>query len=102
MYKILKKGVTMNFQLEKLFQSYNLTKKDQHDFRQIYNLLPPHKKVRAVENFVSIMLSIESLREKLYIEHEILFGDTLDSIESKLKVLKQDLKNVREQNATHT
>ena len=83
----------MNFQLERLFTQYKLSEKDQHDFRQIYNLLPGYKKTRVVENFVPIMLSVETLREKLYIEHEILFWDTLEKIEEKLKHIQQDLQN---------
>ena len=63
----------MNSKLEKLFQTYELSEKDQYDFLQIYNLLPGHKKIHAVENFSKIMLSVEMLREDLYLEYEILF-----------------------------
>lgn len=63
----------MNLQLERLFEKYELPDKDRHDFLQIYNLLPNYKKTRAIENFEKIMLSVENLREELYIEHEILF-----------------------------
>lgn len=92
----------MNSQLEKLFQTYNLSEKDKYEFRQIYDLLPAYKKVRAVENFVTIMLSVEWLREKLYVEHEILFWDTLEKIETKLNILKKDLQKIPVQNTTNT
>lgn len=81
----------MNSKLEKLFQTYELSEKDIHDFLQIYRLLPGYKKTRAVENFTKIMLSVETLREDLYQEHEILFWNTLGRIEEKLKKIKKDL-----------
>ncbi len=83
----------MNSRLEKLFHTYEVSEKDRHDFLQIYDLLPGYKKTRVVDNFPKIMLSIENLREELYIEHEILFWNTLERIEEKLKEIRKNLSN---------
>ena len=84
----------MNIRLKKLFTYYNLSLKDRRDFEQIYNLLPSDKRVRAIENFETMMANIEALREDLYLEHEILFGKTLENIEARIaKVQKTAVSN---------
>ena len=82
----------MNTKLQKLFHQYDLSEKDRSDFLQIYNLLPWHKKIRAVERFEEIINQIDSLREDLYVEHEILFGSTLNRIETKLKKIQEEVR----------
>lgn len=63
----------MNPRLEKLFESYHFSHKDRYEFLQIYNLLPAHKKVKAIENFDQIYESMELLKVGLHQQHEILF-----------------------------
>jgi len=75
----------MNTKLQKIFDEYNLSLKDRRDFLQIYSLLSPQKKNAFIENFPTAMAEIESLRQELALEQEILFWDTLDSIERRIK-----------------
>lgn len=63
----------MNLQLEKLFDSYNFSLKDRHEFLQIFSLLPSNKKVTALENFPKIAAEIGLLREDLVFQQEVLF-----------------------------
>lgn len=46
--------------------------------------MPDYKKVRAIENFENIARSIDTLKKEVLTEHEILFGKTLDTIESRI------------------
>jgi len=79
----------MNTKLKILFEQYEFSRRDIHDFMQVYNLLPDYKKVKAIENFESIAASIGWLREDMLLEQEILFGQTLKNIEEKLQNTKQ-------------
>lgn len=74
----------MNPKLAALFEKYDFSRKDMYDFIQIYNLLPDYKKVWAIENFESIASNISLLKKELHTEHEILFWNTLKSIEAKI------------------
>lgn len=62
----------MNEKLEKLFNDYQLSDKERYEFMQIYSLLPPDKKVRALERFQVIMKELEILKKELLYEQEIL------------------------------
>lgn len=77
----------MNIQLEKLFEIYQFSPKDRHEFLQIYTLLPDFKKIRVIESFAEIAQKLDILRSDLHLEQEILFGKTLESIESRLEGL---------------
>lgn len=79
----------MNEKLEKLFDQYRLSPKERYEFMQIYSLLPPLKKVRALERFELIMMELETLKKELLYEQEILLGHTLESIEEKIYKLKK-------------
>lgn len=79
----------MNEKLEKLFEQYSLSPKERYEFMQIYSLLPPLKKVRALERFEIIMMELETLKKELLYEQETLFGHTLESIEEKIYQLKK-------------
>lgn len=79
----------MNIQLEKLFEKHNFSQKDRYDFQQIYNLLPSHKKVKVVERFDEINLQLNALRDNLYTEQEILFGEALKNIEQRLSQINK-------------
>jgi hypothetical protein len=63
----------MNTKLEKLFEIYQFSDKERYEFMQIYNLLPAHKKVTALENFDRIYENMQMLREDLRQQHEVLF-----------------------------
>lgn len=63
---------------------HNFSQKDRYDFLQIYNLLPSHKKVKVVEHFDTIVAQLDILRNDLYREQEILFGESLSNIEETL------------------
>lgn len=77
----------MNTKLEKLFEIYDFSLKDRVDFLQIYNLLPAFKKVRVIESFEEIASKLQILKQELHTEQEILFGQTLESIASRLETL---------------
>ncbi len=77
----------MNIKLEKLFETYQFSPKDRYDFLQIYNLLPDYKKIKVIESFEEIAKKLDILRENLHLEQEILFGKTLENIESRLEAL---------------
>ena len=79
----------MNEKLEKLFEQYSLSPKEQYEFMQIYSLLPPLKKVRALERFEIIMMELETLKKELLYEQETLLWYTLESIEEKIYQLKK-------------
>ena len=74
----------MNPKLAVLFEKYAFSKKDIYDFMQIYNLMPDYKKVSAIENFETIARSINILQEQVTKEHEILFGKTLENIQTRI------------------
>jgi len=74
----------MNTQLEKLFQEYNISPQDRYDFLHIYALLPSHKKVWVIENFETIVSQLRLLQQDLLEEQELLFGEALDTIETRL------------------
>lgn len=75
----------MNTQLEKLFDIHHFSAKDRYDFSQIYSLLPAEKKVRVIDHFSEVAQEMKLLREQLYIEQNILFGETIEHIESRLQ-----------------
>jgi len=79
----------MNTKLQKLFDEYNLSLKDRRDFIQIYTFLSPAKKIGFIENFHEAMREIEILRDELALEQEILFWNTLDSIEKRIQERRQ-------------
>ena len=79
----------MNEKLEKLFEQYSLSPKERYEFMQIYSLLPPLKKVRALERFELIMMELETLKKELLYEQETLLWYTLESIEEKIYQLKK-------------
>lgn len=79
----------MNTQLEKLLKKHNFSLKDRHDFLQIFSLLPNHKKVTVVENFEDIVRDLEFLWEDLRWQQDVLFGDALENIESKLEKIQK-------------
>lgn len=62
----------MNEKLEKLFEQYSLSPKERYEFMQIYSLLPPLKKVRALERFELIMMELKTLKKELLYEQETL------------------------------
>ena len=62
----------MNQKLQELFDIHKLSAKERHEFTQIYNLLSPDKKVRALERFQVIMKELEMLKKELTCEQEIL------------------------------
>ncbi len=80
----------MNTQLEKLFEAYEFSAKDRYDFLQIYRLLPDIKRVKALDNFEEIATQMQTLREQLHTEQEILFGQTLEHIESRLQRMQKE------------
>ena len=77
----------MNTQLEKLFEIHDFSLKDRFDFLQIYNLLPDVKKIRVIESFEEIASKLQILKQELHTEQEILFGQALESIETRLETL---------------
>jgi len=79
----------MNTRLERLFDTYEFSHKDRKDFLSIYNLLPSHKKARAVDNFDSIASELWLLHSKLITEQEILFWKALWNIEEKISAMKR-------------
>ncbi len=80
----------MNLKLLELFDLYQLSHKERYEFMQIYNLLSPDKKVRALERFEVIMQELETLKKELIYEQEILLWGTLESIEEKIYRLKKE------------
>ena len=80
----------MNQKLQELFDMYQLSHKERYEFLQIYNLLSPDKKVRALEGFQVIMKELETLKKELLFEQEILLWGTLESIEEKIFRLKKE------------
>lgn len=82
----------MDIKLEQLFEEYQLSKKERYEFMQIYRLLSPLKKVKALENFAQFVESNEQLKKSLALEQELLFWECLESIEEKLyKIQKNSL-----------
>ena len=79
----------MSAVLEKLFEKYNLTEKDRYEIKQIYSFLNPQKKIHMVENFESIVKHIGRLKKDLFDEQQILFDNTLHTIEQKIKIAKE-------------
>ena len=79
----------MNIKLEQLFEIYQFSPKDRYDFLQIYNLLPDFKKIKVIESFEEIAKKLDMLRADLHLEQEILFGKTLENIESRLEALER-------------
>lgn len=80
----------MNTQLEKLFTLYDVSPKDRYDFLQIYQLLPDFKKVRVIERFEDMLSQIQLLRSELQSQQQILLGETLESIESRLDMIRRE------------
>lgn len=80
----------INTRLEKLFDQYNFSLKDRYDFSQIFSLLPDYKKKRVVDRFDEIVSSMQDLRGDLILQQEILFGEALENIESKLQQIQVD------------
>ncbi len=79
----------MNAVLEKLFNKYNLGEKDRYEINQIYSFLSPQKKIHMVENFWSIVKHIGGLKKEMFDEQQILFDNTLQNIEQKIKQAEQ-------------
>ncbi len=78
----------MKTRLEILFDTYELSEKDRHEFLAIYTMLPSEKRIRVIENFESIMQELQEHKNDLYLEQEILFGESLRHIEETLSRLK--------------
>lgn len=79
----------MNAVLEQLFNKYNLGEKDRYEIKQIYSFLSPQKKIHMVENFWEIVKHIGWLKQEMFDEQKILFGNTLQNIEQKIKQAEQ-------------
>ncbi len=62
----------MNVMLEKLFEAYKVSPKDQHEIRQIFLFVSEEKKQKLLDNFKEIILEFQVLRENLHAEQEIL------------------------------
>ena len=75
----------MNTVLEKLFNKYSLSDKDRYEINQIYSFLNPQKKIHMVENFEHIVKHIGKLKKEMFDEQQILFDNTLQNIEQKIK-----------------
>ena len=71
--------------LEKLFDKYKLGKKDRYEIQQIYSFLSPQKKIQMVENFEDLVAHIWVLKKEMFAEQQILFDNTLQNIEQKIK-----------------
>jgi len=80
----------MHTVLEKLFEEYNLGDKDRYEINQIYSFLSPQKKIQMVENFWDIVKHVWRLKSEMFKEQEILFDNTLQNIEQKIKLAKQN------------
>ena len=75
----------MTLVLEKLFEKYNLGKKDRYEIQQIYSFLSPQKKIQMVENFESLVEHIGVLKKEMFDEQQILFDNTLQNVQEKIK-----------------
>jgi len=80
----------MNVHLEKLFAKYNLWYKDCYEISQIYQFLPPNKRQNLIDNFETIVGSIQNLRQEIWMEQEVLLGETLSNIEEKVSQIQKD------------
>lgn len=74
----------MNVYLEKLFNEYDLSHKDRYEIRQIYQVLPIHKRQKLIENFENIVVNINTLRKDIWLQQEVLLWETLWNIEDKI------------------
>ena len=81
--------VAMNTELQKIFESLNISEKDRHEYLQIFSFLPPHKRKNFLENAHRVMTDIEKMREKHFEEQQILFWNTLKKIEEKIFLAKK-------------
>lgn len=81
----------MNTQLEKLFVQYHLSKKDQYEIRQIYNLLPTHKQHNLLQNFPILAMKLNKIQEEIREEREILVGKAITNIENTIELVKKEL-----------
>ncbi len=75
----------MNVALESLFTKHEISKKDCHELRQIFMLLPSEKKQFILDNFVIIASKIKKIEQNTIIEQEIL----LDSIIPEIQKITQ-------------
>lgn len=71
--------------LEKLFEKYNLEDKDRYEIQQIYSFLSSQKKIQLVENFENVVKHIEKLKKEMFDEQQILFDNTLQNVQQKIK-----------------
>jgi len=86
---IANKILRMNIQLEKLFRNYNLEAKDRYEIRQIFEMLPDYKKARFLESFDELVTRLQTLRAELIQEQEILLGDSLKNIETRVQQIEK-------------
>lgn len=71
----------MNTQLQKLFESSNLSDKDKFEINQIFELLPLDKKQNILNNFHVLTFRIEQMQKQALIEQEILLWNLYEDLD---------------------
>jgi len=78
----------MNTLLEKYFDEYELSEKDRHEIRQIFQLLPIEKKRYILDNFEELVKRIKKVQEDIKVEQEILIWDAVSKIRNAIELAK--------------
>ncbi|MDC0506095.1 hypothetical protein OAN96_00695 [Candidatus Gracilibacteria bacterium] len=79
----------MNTRLKTLFEVYKIRKKDRHELKQIFGLLPADKQINFLNKFPEHAQVLRKIYEDMDQERQILLGNAFIQVDQAITKVKQ-------------